>query len=570
MLPYAVLSAVLAATLQSAAPARRDPAADGRCHTNVATFEVPYRFENAPAAASLLKPALYYSTDQGAHWKLGAVDLDGQSPVTFTAPGEGEYWLRMGLRRLGETGVPDFGRDRAGVLVVVVDLSPPAVRLVPRLLDGDSYQPALGLTVALEPSPLAETDVAIEVLLPASDDAPAERQLWIDRAVAGREYEWLLDPRNTLPVAFRAVAVDQAGNVASDTLEMSVVMRQPEFRRLSRPEIVRPRVVRAPGEGQDAAGLVAVVEYTVDGPALRPDEVVELWATADEGRTWQRNAVHTDRSQPLLFQAPRPGLYGLQLVLRRGERLIGEAPAEGLKPQLYVVVERDEAAPQIVRVGAGGQARVERPAGANEPADLSGTARAAKSADSTERSAPLSGSNAGMLSPDFPGEAPAPATDAAALADAAYQRGNYLRLQGRWEEARSAFLEALRHDPGLFAAHNDLAGVCFHLGRLDEAIAAYYRAIDLRPRDADARFNLARTLIRAARFDDALAQLDQVVRLNPGDGEAWLYRGELLLSRSRDVAAARAAWQKALALAPAHAGWSALARRRLAEHPDPQ
>ena len=72
----------------------------------------------------------------------------------------------------------------------------------------------------------------------------------------------------------------------------------------------------------------------------------------------------------------------------------------------------------------------------------------------------------------------------------------------------------------------------------------------------------------AAGLDDALAQLDEVVRLNPRDGEAWLYRGELLLSRRQDVPSARAAWQKALALAPATAGWSALARRRLAEHPE--
>jgi len=539
-------------TADGPTPEKREPASDGYCYTRAATFQVPYALENPPDAAALLKPALYYSADGGAHWKLGAIDVDGASPVTFHAPGEGAYWLRMGLRRLGQTDAPDLGRAPEGALRVMVDRQPPTVRLVPRIADDAEKGPAVRVAVAVEDEPTDLPDLSIEVELPATETEPATRHVWIDRAVPGREYEWVLDPRRAEPVAFCAVAHDRAGNVGRDRLELAMLARRRGFERLARPEIVKPRTLRAAVlPGAEGKALTAAVDYSLDGPPLADGEVVELWCTPDSGRTWEPNCRHEDRSKPLLFKAPRPGLYGLRLVIRRGDAVVGDPPTAGTRPQVYVVMERAPDEARIASVEPTTTTRLEQPAGTNTPTDLTGVVRPAP--HTAEPAPPV---------------APRPVVDKAALAKAAYEKGNYARLLKNWPEAARWFREALRHDPDRFAAQNDLAGVLHEMGLFKESIDAYYRAIDLEPRNADARFSLARTLIRANRFDDALEQLAVVTEVNPKDGEAWLYRGELLLSRRQDLPNARLCWRKAIDLAPKSAPWRRLALRRVVEFPD--
>jgi len=558
---------------------KRRPTADGRCYSHVATFDVPYHLAHAPPATAMLKPALYYSTDGGKRWHLGAIDVDGVSPVTFRASArqsagssssaDGEYWLRVGLRRLGETAVPAFGQAREGVLVVVVDTRPPKVRLVPRLVHDVERGPTIAIRVVVEDEPpvgglvvigpLEPPDLAIEVTLPATDEAPAGRHLWIERAEVGREYRWLLDQRQAAPVAFHVTAVDQAGNVGRDTLEMSLLVREAAFRKLAQPEIVRPRVIRpvAP-PSDDERLLAAAVEYAVDGPPLGEDESVEVWYTTDDGQTWHAPVPpHVTGSDPLsgagavIFTASRPGLYGLRLVLRRGEGIVGGPPAAGTKPQRYVLMERSADDSRIVGVEPAGTTRLGRAAAANVPTDLS--------------VAPTPVPPSTRL-PVTPVPTP-PVVDRRVPARLAYERGNYLRLQGRWADACGHFREAIRLDPRCVEAHTDLAGCLYQREQFDEAARAYYRAIDLRPGQPDTRFSLARTLVHLGRQAEALSQLTEVVRLDPRDGEAWLVRGDLLLSLRGDTAGARACWRKALEIAPRNATWTALARRRLTQHP---
>jgi Flp pilus assembly protein TadD len=550
MIVTLLLSVVL--TAGPAAAVKCAAADDGRCYTNSPRFLVPYRLEHAPPPSSLLKPALYYSADAGRTWKLGAIDVDATPPVTFTAPGDGEYWLRMGLQSPfgSDAAPPDFGRDPAGALVAVVDTRPPAVRLVPRLTR-DERGPILALRVALGDEPLDPPDLLIEVDVAVEPGASPRRELWIDRAVPGREYDWLLDPQRPAPASFRVVAVDRAGNVGSDSLDAALLAR--EAREVA--GVGRPTIVRLGALPASPSALTAAVEYTLDGPPLRDDERVELWTTEDQGQTWQVNSRQEDPTQPLVFTAPRPGLFGLRLAIRQGAGYVGEPPKAGTRPQTYVAMERAAADATVARLTAAAGVLAEVAAAANTPADL----RPAVASATAPPAVPAPPAVAA------PRKDPLPSSpDHAALAQAAYQRGNYARLQGRWDEASRHFREALAHQPEHVAALNDLAGACHQLGRYDEAIDAYQRALDLEPRNADVRFNLARALLSAQRFDQALAQLDEVLRVNPADGEAWLCRGELL-ARQGDRPAARAAWQKALDLAPPHAAWPALARRRLAD-----
>ncbi|HUB78487.1 MAG TPA: tetratricopeptide repeat protein [Bryobacteraceae bacterium] len=81
-----------------------------------------------------------------------------------------------------------------------------------------------------------------------------------------------------------------------------------------------------------------------------------------------------------------------------------------------------------------------------------------------------------------------------ALVDAAqqhYQSGMSLAHAGRATEATAEFSEALRLDPSLAEAHNNLGVVLSQIpGRGSEAIAHFREALRLRPDYEDARYNL--------------------------------------------------------------------------------
>ena len=60
-----------------------------------------------------------------------------------------------------------------------------------------------------------------------------------------------------------------------------------------------------------------------------------------------------------------------------------------------------------------------------------------------------------------------------------------LRELHRYEDARSAYIQAMRLDPSLAKAHAQLGIVLKHEGRLDEAAVCLKRAIELDPADPD-------------------------------------------------------------------------------------
>ena len=68
---------------------------------------------------------------------------------------------------------------------------------------------------------------------------------------------------------------------------------------------------------------------------------------------------------------------------------------------------------------------------------------------------------------------------------------------GRLPEAASHYEQALRLDPDIAEAHNNLGSVLLQLGRIDEAAPQFEAALRLRPDYARARANLER--LRALR-----------------------------------------------------------------------
>jgi putative PEP-CTERM system TPR-repeat lipoprotein len=88
------------------------------------------------------------------------------------------------------------------------------------------------------------------------------------------------------------------------------------------------------------------------------------------------------------------------------------------------------------------------------------------------------------------------------------------------------------------------------LGQSTQARAALDEALRLTPKNADARLVQARMVAAERKVDEALALVDQLLQDEPKQGEAWRLKGDLLTAAKNDAAAGRAAFEKAVEVAP--------------------
>ncbi|RDI96258.1 tetratricopeptide repeat protein [Meiothermus sp. QL-1] len=89
-----------------------------------------------------------------------------------------------------------------------------------------------------------------------------------------------------------------------------------------------------------------------------------------------------------------------------------------------------------------------------------------------------------------------------------------LRIRaGQREEARAAFEEALRRDPGHFRAKTNLANLALEAGQIDQAIALYQEVLKQHPDYPLAHHNLGAAYRRKGQFDKAVYHLKRGQRL---------------------------------------------------------
>jgi tetratricopeptide (TPR) repeat protein len=110
-----------------------------------------------------------------------------------------------------------------------------------------------------------------------------------------------------------------------------------------------------------------------------------------------------------------------------------------------------------------------------------------------------------------------------------------------------SYREAIRLDPSLAEAHNNLGNVLLDKGGVDGAIRCYREAIRLDPSLAVAHSNLGNALRENGEVDGAIRSCREAIRLNPSLAQAHLNLGEALILRG-DFAKARNSFQQALDL----------------------
>ena len=101
-----------------------------------------------------------------------------------------------------------------------------------------------------------------------------------------------------------------------------------------------------------------------------------------------------------------------------------------------------------------------------------------------------------------------------------YNLGNILLRLDRPDQARRAYEDALRLDPGLAAAHSNLGLIAGNDGRPVAAEDYFRRALEVDPDLVVARYNLAQLLVALGREVEAVPELRAVLDLDPSHAGA--------------------------------------------------
>jgi len=142
------------------------------------------------------------------------------------------------------------------------------------------------------------------------------------------------------------------------------------------------------------------------------------------------------------------------------------------------------------------------------------------------------------------------------LAEAYVARGCALSMRKRYDEASTAFEDAIRLNPNLFDSYYYYARTRFARGDVEGSAVLFGRAADVRQEDCQSAFLFAQSLKMLGRDDEAsvwrregIRRAEHVLALNPHDGRA-MSLGALYLHEEGQTARAIEWSTRALELYP--------------------
>lgn len=138
-------------------------------------------------------------------------------------------------------------------------------------------------------------------------------------------------------------------------------------------------------------------------------------------------------------------------------------------------------------------------------------------------------------------------------ADAYNNKGYILDVLERHEEALAAYEQAILLNPDNADAYNNKGAMLNVLGRYEEALLACDHAIRLAPMDATVYHTKGDVLCGLGRYKEAVRAYRQAIRLNPHDAVAYKTLGDILLNELERYEAALAAYEEAIRLDPDNA-----------------
>jgi tetratricopeptide (TPR) repeat protein len=132
---------------------------------------------------------------------------------------------------------------------------------------------------------------------------------------------------------------------------------------------------------------------------------------------------------------------------------------------------------------------------------------------------------------------------------ALYNKGVALDKLGRYEDAITAYDQALAIKPDKHAAINNKGVALGKIGRYEDAIAAYDQALAIKPDKHAALYNKGIAFGKLDRYEEAITAFDQAIDINPDD-HAALYNKGFALDNLGRYEEAITAYDQALAINP--------------------
>lgn len=115
----------------------------------------------------------------------------------------------------------------------------------------------------------------------------------------------------------------------------------------------------------------------------------------------------------------------------------------------------------------------------------------------------------------------------------AYNDGNTLESQGKLEQAKASYANAIQLDGNYCDAMDNLARLFRKDGRLEDAIDLYKRSISISPDNVVAHNNLALLYQLQGNIDDAIMEYQRVVQIAPDYSEGYFGLGSAYLDKKQ-------------------------------------
>ncbi|PIL21630.1 hypothetical protein P775_02930 [Puniceibacterium antarcticum] len=136
--------------------------------------------------------------------------------------------------------------------------------------------------------------------------------------------------------------------------------------------------------------------------------------------------------------------------------------------------------------------------------------------------------------------------------EAFFNMGAALRCNGELDAAVAAYKQAIAIQPDYVAAHNNLGTTLRLQNKTDAAITAFKRAIEIRPDYAEAYFNLGNAFQTQHKLDSAISAYESAILLKPKYAEVYNNMGAALQAK-RELHAAQLALEFATRTSPDYA-----------------
>ena len=124
-------------------------------------------------------------------------------------------------------------------------------------------------------------------------------------------------------------------------------------------------------------------------------------------------------------------------------------------------------------------------------------------------------------------------------ATARSERAGLLREAGRFEEAKSDYLELLRRQPTDFGALNDFGTLVLNAGYREAARSLFAEAVRHHPRNPNGHVNLGNLLLLLGECAPARHHFETALRIDPGHVHAHRGLGNLFAAQGDEMSARR-------------------------------